>query len=332
MSENIAGHRAKRWARAVAGASLCAACGGDEATTSEASVVLQDAQNYALQSSLSIPNVETASGSDLDICWSDLVSDLQCHPVEPLPDLDNLALLRFLRLTHDAVEERLTSGQLAQSEVDGYLEYRTDHASTCAKLSSMSFFGTPIDISEEYQESSEHSYMLLLAEGTTPGVGARGMTFVTPTANSTNTRVDVPPGCGLLEASANISSAERVSIPAEGPWQIDWRNLTRDGSGNPIVFESIDGVLLGFYPGMTVAEIEQDILDLELNAGSLWELTLTGGRSADLARARRRGDGASFAGFSQAEAGVWMMGLMCSTCQNPAPVVLTVLEPAAGAP
>jgi hypothetical protein len=332
MSEKVAGDRTKRWLPAVALASLCAACGGDEAATSEASVVLQDAQNYTLTSSLSIPNVDTASGADLDICWSDLVSDLQCHPVEPMPDLDNLALLRFLHLTHDAVETRLTSGQLAQSEVDGYLEYRTDHASTCAKLSSMSFFGTPIDIREEYQESSEHSYMILLAEGTTPGVGARGMTFVTPTANSTNTRVDVPSGCGLLSAAANIASAERVSIPLEGPWLIDWRNLTRDGGGNPIVFESIDGVLLGFYPGMTVADLESDILDLELNAGSLWELTLTGGRTADLARARRRGDGASFSGFSQTEPGVWMMGLMCSACQNPAPVVLSVLEPGPGAP
>jgi hypothetical protein len=27
-----------------------------------------------------------------------------------------------------------------------------------------------------------------------------------------------------------------------------------------------------------------------------------------------------------------VMGLMCSTCQNPAPVVLNVVEPGAGAP
>src|SRR6185436_19206559 len=123
------------------------------------------------------------------------------------PDLDTLALLRFLHLSEDAVEARLTSGQLAQSEVDGYLEYRADHSSTCAKLSSMSFFGTRIKIEEEYLESSDHTYMLMLAEGTTPGVGARGMTFVTPTANSSNTRVEVPAGCGLLDVSADLSSA-----------------------------------------------------------------------------------------------------------------------------
>ncbi|HTV18345.1 MAG TPA: hypothetical protein VMG12_06730 [Polyangiaceae bacterium] len=306
---------------------LCTACGGDEAAPVEGAIVLADDQNYELQSSLSIANVETASGADLDICWSDLVSDLQCHPVQPMPDLDNLALLRFLHLSHDAVEARLTSGQLTMSEVDGYLEYRTDHASTCSKLSSMSFFGTPIDIQEQYRESSEHSYMLLLAEGTTPGVGARGMIFVTPTSSSSNTRVDVPSGCGLLDVSADLSSATPLNIPTTGPWTIDWRNLTRDGQGNPIVFESIDSVLLGFYAGMTVADLESDILDLELNATALWELPLTGGRTAELGRARQRDTDAPFAGFSRPEPGVWVMGLMCSTCQNPAPVVLSVLQP-----
>ncbi|MEO8177267.1 MAG: hypothetical protein ABI895_00405 [Deltaproteobacteria bacterium] len=316
---------------------LCLACGdggdagggGRTESLRTASLRLSDAQNYSLDSSLSIPNIETASGADLDICWSNLISDLQCHPVAPQPELDTLSLLRFLHLSEDAVEGRLTSGQLAQSEVDGYLEYRTDHSSTCAKLSSMSFFGTPIDISEEYLESSDHTYMLMLAKGTTPGVGARGMTFVTPTASSNNTRVDVPSGCGLLEVSADLSSAERVSISTQGPWVVDWRNLTLDGQGNELAFENVTSVLLGFYADKTVTDLERQILDLELIATSTWELPLDGGRSADLSRAKHRDDGSSFTGFSRAESGVWIMGLMCRTCQNPAPLVLNILEPSA---
>jgi hypothetical protein len=332
--------RSVRAVLALAAGALCAACGDadgsepEEATGSvrAATVRLADAQNYSLESSLSIPNIETASGADLDICWSNLVSDLQCHPVAPQPDLDTLAMLRFLHLSEDVVEDRLTSGQLAMSEVDGYLEYRTDHSSTCAKLSSMSFFGTPIDISEEYLESPDHTYMLMLAEGTTPGVGSRGMTFVTPSANSTNTRVDVPSGCGLLDVSADLSSAERVSLPTQGPWVIDWRNLTLDGQGNELAFENVTSVLIGFYAGKTVADLEAQILDLELIATSLWELELGGGRSADLSRAKQRDDGSTFSGFNRTEPGVWVMGLMCRTCQNPAPLVLNVLEPSPSAP
>jgi hypothetical protein len=60
----------------------------------------------------------------------------------------------------------------------------------------------------------------------------------------------------------------------------------------------------------------------------LWELPLTGGRTADLSKATLRGSGTAFPGFSTTEPGVWMLGLMCSTCQNPAPLLLTVVEPA----
>ncbi len=322
-----------RAARFLSAASLSWGCGsGAEEPAATADITLVDAHNYRLQSSLSIPSIETASGTDLDICWSNVTRDLQCHAVAPQADLDNVGLLRFLHLSEADVEAKLTSGQLAQSEIDGYLEYNVDHASTCTRLSSMSFFGTPIEIKEEYLESTEHTYMLVFAEGTTPGVGARAMTFVKPTSNSNNTRVEAPEGCGLLDISADLASAEQVRVPDRGPWVVDWRNLTRDGQSNDIVFESIDGILLGFYAGTTVTALEQQIMDLELIATSLWELELTGGRTANLERARERGGGASFSGFARDQAGVWVMGLMCSTCQNPAPVVLSILEPSAAAP
>ena len=304
----------------------------DQDRGARGNVLLRDEHNYQTTSSLSVPTIETAAETDLDICWTDVTSDLQCHDVAPQDDVDNVALLRFLHLSEEQVEQRLTEGQLAQSEVDGYLEYNTDHESTCAKLSSMSFFGTPIEIEEEYRESDDHRYMLLFAKGTTPGVGARSMVFLKPTAESTNTRVEAQPSCGYLEFSADLASVEPVSIPADGPWVIDWRDVTRDSQGNELAYESIDSVLVGFYEGMTPAELQKQIFDLELLATSLWKIELTGGRTADLARAKAVDGGGSFAGFDRDEDGTWLLGLMCSACQNPAPLVLAILEPSAGEP
>ena len=59
---------------------------------------------------------------------------------------------------------------------------------------------------------------------------------------------------------------------------------------------------------MTVAQIQDDIFDLELNATTLWDVQLSGGRTADLSTAVERGTGAPFSGFARAarpESGCW---------------------------
>ena len=306
--------------------SLLAGCGGGDGGP----ILLTDANNYTASGSLAIPTVETAPATDLDVCWTNVVDDIQCHPVAPTADLNTVSMLRLLHLTEEQVESRLSSGELSQSEVDGYLEYKTNATSTCMKLSQLSFFGTVIKVEEEYVESSDQTYLMLFAHGTRPGVGARTMTFVKPTAGSTNTRVDAPTGCGMLTFSADLSSLTKLKMPAAAPWVVDWRGVTRDGQGNDIVFEANDGLMLAFYEGMTVAQIQSDFFDLELNATTIWEIKLAGGRTADLSTAKQRGSGAPFTGFSGSGAGVWLLALTCSTCQNPAPMVLTVLEPATG--
>lgn len=312
----------------LAGAlSAFAGCGG----SSEAGpVLLRDANNYTSTGTLEIPTVETTPAVDLDICWTNVTTDFQCHPVAPMADIETMSLLRLLHLNEDQVEQRLETGELTMSEVNGYVEYRTPKTSTCAKLSQLSFFGTAIKVQEAYVETVDQTYLLLFAKGMRPGVGARTMTFIKPTPGSTNTRVDAPNGCGLLDFTADLSSLTKVKMPAAAPWVVDWRNLTVNGQGNAFIPEAIDSVLIGYYEGMTVAQIQDDIFDLELNATTLWDVQLSGGKTADLSTAVERGTGAPFSGFARSSTGVWLLALLCSTCQNPAPVLLTVLEPGGG--
>ena len=104
---------------------------GAGALTRAGPILLQRRNNYTATGSLAIPTVETAPATDLDICWTNVVDDFQCHPVAPMADLDTMSLLRLLHLTEEQVEERLSTGELSQSEVNGYLEYRTNQTSTC---------------------------------------------------------------------------------------------------------------------------------------------------------------------------------------------------------
>jgi hypothetical protein len=306
---------------------FCAGC-GSSADGTGGPILLGDANNYLSTSSLSLPTVETAPAADLDICWTNVTTDIQCHPVAPQTELDNVGFLRFLHLSEAEVEHKLVSGELTQSQVDGYVEHRTDHATTCTKLSQFSFFGTAIDIAAQYVESADETYLLVFTHGTQAGVGARTMTFVKPTAGSTNTRVDAAAGCGLLDFTVDLTTPKHVAVPAQGPWTVDWRNVTRNGQGAPVVYATIDRLLVGFYQGMTAADLQTKFFDIETLATLLWELPLTGGRSAELGQAVERTTGAAFAGWARTD-GVWMLALLCSTCQNPSPVVLTILEPGA---
>jgi len=311
--------------------SLLAGCGGSSTTDDvRGNIIVRDEHNYRTTASLSIPTVETAPATDLDICWTNVVDDLQCHPVATQADVDNVSLLRISHLSQQEVSDKLASGLLTQSQVAGYLDYQPDHVATCAKLSQLSFFGTAIKVTEEYKESADFTYLLLFSKGTTPGLGARAMTFIRPTSTSVNTKVDAPTGCGMLDFSADLASVTHLPVPVAGPWVLDWRDITRDGQGNPVPFEKIDGVTVGFYAGKSVADLQANIFDIELIATTLWDLPLAAGRTADLALATQRGGGGAFPGFDRTDAGTWMLALTCSRCQTPAPVVLAILAPGAG--
>ena len=178
---------------------------------------------------------------------------------------------------------------MSQSDVAGYVDFHTDHSGTCTKLSDLSFFGTVIDVPSEYIESADYTYLLLFAKGTTPGQGARSMIFLDPTATSTNTKIDAPTGCGMLDFSADLASLTKLAVPAAGPWILDWRDVTRDGQGSDVPFQKIDGVTLGFYAGMTVADLQARIFDIELIATTLWDVEAGGGPHRGFWRRQKTG-------------------------------------------
>ena len=323
----------------AAGAVACSEAPSPSEPGDTAPIALVAANNYTTKSQLSIPSVEVAADTDISICWDNLSSDLMCHEVEPAEHINNVAMLRFLHLSEADVEARLTAGELSQSEVSGYLEYPTDGEATCTNLSNMSFLGTPIELDQEFVEGEEHVYMLIFTSGTSPGVGARSMVFVKPTSASSNREVLAPNGCELLDFEANLRDADPVRVPRSGPWTIQWRSLERDGGGNEVPFNQIDKLLLAFYEGRDVGYLEDNIFDIELMATSVWELPLDNEREASLSDARLRpalaeGGGAgaadaseSFEGFDTDAEGVWLLGLFCSKCQNPAPVLLSIVQP-----
>lgn len=302
----------------------------------QGNLVLHDDNNYASQSTLSIPTAQTAPGADLTVCWDGVAKDIVCHDMVATSEIDNVSFLQIPNLSHAQVEAKLALGQLDENLVRIYRDFHVDHTlvppTTCTKLSTLAL-GTKLDPAQDYLEAADKTYMLLFAHGTTPGVGARTMTFLEPTAASANTSVAAPDGCSSRILSFQATLGAPIAVPAHDStkWMVDWSQVTHDSFGNSFSFTKLDSVLIGFFAGKTVADVQTGFLDIELTATLRYDVAVpVGAKAVNLADARlHSGTGTStdpFPGFDRTD-GVWLVAVRCSRCQLPAPVVLSILQP-----
>jgi hypothetical protein len=308
----------------------------DEKPPAAGNLLLTDANNYQSTSALSIGVVPTAPAVDLQVCFDEALKDIQCHDLVPSVDIDNVALLRFKNATPEQVQQKLVQSQLLSTDYDVYRDINTVDGETCVQTANMEFFGSPINLAEDYKESATDTYMLVFTRGTDPGIGSLTMMFVKPTAGETNTMVTAPTGCsadetmGMLDFTADLKETAPLQVPvgaaAPGALVVDWSDVSKDGGGGDVRASIIDRALIGYYEGKTVADLEAGIFDLETMATTMWEMPIAEGSTADLSQAIDLTTQMPFPGFTQTT-GVWILALMCSTCQNPSPTILTVVQP-----
>ena len=145
-----------------------------------------------------------------------------------------------------------------------------------------------------------------------------------------NTALNAPPGCDIRKLTTELTTPVRV--PFDGPWIVDWSNVTLDGQGNAFVPNNIDVVTLWFVAGATPSTVADRISQLDTFATESYRLEINGARNVNLGQLRNPRDGRAFSSFRDTEAGVWLFGLTCSLCQSPIPHVLAVFAPADDAP
>ena len=86
--------------------------------------------------------------------------------------------------------------------------------------------------------------------------------------------------------------------------------------------------MVGFY-AMSRAELEKKALNYREVATELYEIPIVdGATTVDLALAKTS-DGKTFSGFTAPNGadGFWAVGLVCSSCQIPAPIAVAILNP-----
>jgi len=294
---------------------LLTGCPGNKDSAEEANVFLEDPQNYTFVGELAPPAIEVKSQSDLTIDWSGLVDDVQCHDVDPA-SITRVSLLRFQNLTQEETTDKINNDALQQADLTNYVDYENVDQRDVA-ISEMTFFGTDVNVSEYITEDGG-TYLLILGTGEEIGTGIRALTYLTPLDSSSNTTVIVPEPCGLLDYTVDLSSLTTLSVGLEGPYILDWSALTADGRGKIFDDSAVDQVLVGHYNTLGASDLEANFLDLELLADELWTLPVANVTQANLS------DISDFTGFTAD--GTWILALRCTSCANPAPLFLTIVQ------
>jgi hypothetical protein len=326
----------------VALAACLTGCGDDGAATNPPppppdAITITEEHNYLTTASeLDVEVVTVGAEQNLRICWTDITTDIQGHAVDPVKDINDVSFIRVLRSDPADVAELLNTGTLLQDDVDGAWEVLPTGGETCADLDEFRDISgdTPIDPEESFQIDDDYTYLLVFATGTKIGFGARTMLILEPKADSLVTAVNaLEDSSDRLTFEVELASREKLEMPAEGPWQIDWSAIKTDNHGNTLDKNAVDRLLIGFFAGKDPSDLEEGFLDLEQETPALggpdqsWEVSVAKGSLASLAGATGRNGEPAFDGFETDEEGTWIVGAFCGLCQNPAPVIVTILDP-----
>lgn len=283
--------------------------------------VFTDANNYNYTSSIDGTTTEVGLRADFTVDWSGLDTDLMGHAMDAGADVDLVWFLQFPNLTEAEVEQRIVEDALLAEDLGVYVQFDNDADVTSASLSQFVFPpDTMIDPATDFTDGSG-TWMMRVTTGL---LNSRMIQFVRPTEESTNHALSFTPSSAVLNFDADLQSLDDFAITDTFPtYTADWTNLTQHAGGIPYDAGRIDQLMVARYDGLSLSDIEDDFIDVELIAADIYTADVYGLDSADLSMAVSATSGA-FAGFGANT--LWLIALRCTTCNNPAPPFLTVVQ------
>jgi hypothetical protein len=281
---------------------------------------LTDANNYTIETSLNVPITQVEARSDVLVDFSSVGVDLLGDPLDPALDIVTVSIVNLFGMEPEAAMEALAADQVLQSDVGTYMTWSSDGA-TEVLLSELSFLGNPF-LPEEELEPDSGSWLLVFSEGVVPGQGARQLAFVEPVEGAEGNEVDLGTEGAGIGLEVDIERAEGVVLPAS-EIELDLSELELDGQGGEFDPLAVDQVWLAWFEDASLAELESDFVHLEERADRLYSQAHDGASGFTL-DALVDGDGVPFESLDST--GTWLLALLCTTCLNPAPKLLTPVE------
>ena len=335
----------------VASAALLVGCSdgngtGDDAgstggtgggTSNPNALKLTQANNFSATSVLTPAQVQAAAGQNISICWDKIMVDIQGHAVNPATDINQVTFVPA-KGTPDQVAGWLNSGQLTNDRISGGGAYvfKPNGTSMCATLSQF----TPVGNDNVTYNPSDFkvqdgiSYLVVFNTGTQLGLGARTMLFLVPVAGDPTGMVSAEADShARLMYTADLHDLVKPTFDATKPPTVDWTGVTKDGQGIEFSKSAVTRILVGLYKNKSVSDLEKGFLNLDQKTEAAggptqsWQLKIDGVQSANLGAAVGRNNEPALTSFPTAATDTWLLGMFCDGCQNPAPVIVTILDP-----
>jgi hypothetical protein len=296
-------------------------------------VTLTQDNNFKATSTLAVTKVDVAPGQDITLDWSMLTKDIQNHSLNPAMDINQVTLVPAAG-TPEQVQQWLATGQLTSGRIasSGTFGFNPAAGTTSARLSQFTATGSTVAFKlDSFKAQDGVTYLVTFATGARLGYGSRTMVFLNPLTGNTTQNVVVTNDTTKLTYTADLHDLKQPTFDPTTSPTFDWSAITKDGQD--IDVGDVTSILLGFYKDRTIPQLEMGFLNLQESSESTggptrsWQLGINGVTRANFAGAPGRAQEGPFVNFSTTDTGIWLMGMFCSNCQNPAPVIVTILDP-----
>ncbi len=300
---------------------LLAAC--DDSELLHGNLLFAEANNYAYQAQMNVESYEVASGGDLLADWSAITTDLQGRQVQ---QVDVVSIIDF-SISIEQLLEDVASNSLLQSDIRDYRIFDASGGETAANLSEFSILGNDFVPSVDFvEQKGTHTWLLSLWDQEREGRDdILASMHLLPLESAQLAEVAFDDHTASFSFQPDLQSLQPLRTSSGlGSYLADWSDVDLDASGHEFDDLLGDRLMVAQLDAASVAEVEGDFIDIFYACDNIWRLDVYGETDANLMLAEDA-DGGAFPGFS-AE-GVWLLGIECTSCTSPVPLIMTVVEP-----
>lgn len=308
----------------LVGLLACTDKDGDSGITGTADLVYTDANNYSYTATLEVDSVALAEATDATIDWSALTTDIRGRAVDP--STIDLATLVAFNITKEEVLDSINTNSLNQSAIRDYRQFDNSEGRTSAMLSDFTILGNDFEPSIDFVEQSDGiwTWAVVLWDEADGRQDILTDIFIEPVPGESNTSVTIDDTTASLSFQVDLHTAPPlVALAGQDSYSYDWSQATTEAAGQPFDTALADRLMIGHVDG-TVSDVEANILTVLDTADEIYRMDVRGETFANLMESTERSSGAAFPGFSTD--GTWLIGVECTTCTSPAPLILSVVE------